>query len=295
MKLERDTFSRILKEELSRVEITGEDPAFWELYALQRLIVPKNGKPGTANAAGNQKLTFATCKGHIKPYLLRRLFYLNKNLPASGLESNSAQIRDFDELKLRADNRRGFLRGVFLARGSLSSPVRGHHLEMVLPCKQTALLVKSLVDQEGLKSGLVKRRSSWVVYIKDADRISQFLTLVGASRAVLQYENVRVQKDLKSSVQRQVNMDRANVSRSVESSLKQIEDIQLIDEEQGLHRLSPALREVARARLAHQALTMEELGQVLDPPISKSAVNHRFRRIAQRAGQIREKRKQGEL
>ncbi len=104
---------------------------------------------------------------------------------------------------------------------------------MVLPCKQTALLVKSLVDQEGLKSGLVKRRSSWVVYIKDADRISQFLTLVGASRAVLQYENVRVQKDLKSSVQRQVNMDRANVSRSVESSLKQIEDIQPIDEEQG--------------------------------------------------------------
>ena len=107
------------------------------------------------------------------------------------------------------------------------------------------------------------------------------------------YEGVRVQKTLKSSVLRQVNMDRANVSRAVESSLKQIEDIRLIDEEQGLHRLPPALREVAQARLAHQALTMEELGQVLDPPISKSAVNHRLRRIAKRAENLREKSKQG--
>lgn len=292
MKLEKDTFSRILKEELSRVEIPGPEQAFWEYYALQYLIATRN-QVGAGNQNSNSGFELEACKGYVKPYLLRRLFYLSKKLSASGQSTCFTTAPDFEQLKLNPDNRRSFLRGVFLARGSLSSPVRGHHLEMAMPCKQTALGVKGLIGKEGLKGGLVKRRSSWVVYIKDADRISQFLTLLGASRSVLHYEGVRVQKTLKSSVLRQVNMDRANVSRAVESSLKQIEDIRLIDEEQGLHRLPPALREVAQARLAHQALTMEELGQVLDPPISKSAVNHRLRRIAKRAENLREKSKQG--
>lgn len=292
MKLEKDTFSRILKEELSRVEIPGPEQAFWEYYALQYLIATRN-QVGAGKHNNNSGFELEACKGYVKPYLLRRLFYLSKKLSTSGQSTCFTRAPNFEQLKLNPDNRRSFLRGVFLARGSLSSPVRGHHLEMAMPCKQTALGVKSLVGKEGLKSGLVKRRSSWVVYIKDADHISQFLTLLGASRSVLQYEGVRVQKTLKSSVLRQVNMDRANVSRAVESSLKQIEDIRLIDEEQGLHRLPPALREVAQARLAHQALTMEELGQVLDPPISKSAVNHRLRRIAKRAENLREKSKQG--
>ena len=269
MKVRRDTFSRTLKDELSRVEIADKNQAFWEDYALKKL---------TANKGKGQK-----------PYLLRRLFYLSKKL--SGKRANRGQKPDFGALNLDGPARRSFLRGVFLAKGSLTSPVRGHHLEMALPTEKGALLIQNLLTSEGMKSGLIKRRSAWVVYLKDADEISKFLVLLGGWRTVLQYEGIRVQKTVKGSVQRQVNMDRANVSRSVESCLRQIEDILFIDKELGLNRLPKALREIAEARMANQALTIEELGQSLNPPISKSAANHRLRRLAQKAHALRQPNK----
>jgi DNA-binding protein WhiA len=113
------------------------------------------------------------------------------------------------------------------------------------------------------------------------------LKTVGATKSVFDYENIRVQKSLKSSVQRLVNMDRANVGRSVEASLRQVEDIRVIDEEQGLSTLPPALRELARLRMENPDMSMEELGQALAKPASKSAVNHRFRRIAALADDMR--------
>ena len=133
-------------------------------------------------------------------------------------------------------------------------------MRWLYPPRTKLLLVQKLIADEGLKSGIVRRRSAWVVYIKDADNISQFLALLGATRSMLQYEDIRVQKTVKSSVLRQMNMDKANLSRSVESCLKQIEDILLIEREIGLHRLPKALREIAEARLNNQALTMEEPG-----------------------------------
>ncbi len=289
--MQRETFSRTLKEELSRVEIIDETQAYWEHLALRQLIAPKNKRLKPSASQNNQALSLEACKPHVKPYLLRRLFCLNKALSDSNRQMLQTSKPDFDTLISHTQSRRSFLRGIFLARGSLSSPIRGHHLEMALPYEQIAALVKNLINQEGLKSGIIRRRSSWVVYLKDADEISEFLTLLGASRSVLQYEEIRVQKTIKSSVQRQVNMDKANVTRSVESCLKQIEDIRLIDETLGLHRLPKALREIAEARLAHQALTMQELGQVLNPPISKSAVNHRLRRLAEKADSLREQSK----
>jgi len=158
---------------------------------------------------------------------------------------------------------------------------------MALPARKDALFVRSLLSKEGLRAGLVVRRSNWVVYLKDGDDITGFLTAVGANKSVLDYENVRAQKSLKSSVQRLVNMDRANVSRSVEASLKQLQDIRLIDEERGLSTLPAALRELARLRMENPDMSMEELGQALSVPASKSAVNHRFRRLAQIAEEIR--------
>ncbi|HHY12463.1 MAG TPA: DNA-binding protein WhiA [Firmicutes bacterium] len=288
MKIRRDTFSRTLKEELSRVEIAGTAQAFWEDCALRNLAGNKGGAQALRNQA-RRKQHLQTPKPHIKPYLLRRLFYLGKALSES--EAAGGGKPDLSVLSSDSQSRRSFLRGVFLAKGSLVSPVRGHHLEMALPTEKVALLVRNLIAHEGLKGGLVKRRSAWVVYLKDADEISKFLALLGASRSVLQYEGIRVQKTVKSSVQRQVNMDKANVSRSVESCLRQIEDILLIEQELGLQRLPKALREISEARLNNQALTMQELGQSLNPPISKSAVNHRLRRIAQKADSLRRKSK----
>ncbi|HHX28218.1 MAG: DNA-binding protein WhiA [Bacillota bacterium] len=273
MRDRKGTFSRAVKEELARVKTRDRREAYWEILALRRYLKrPKDLKHGEGVP--------------VEPFLMRRRIYLMKQwgareapeslppAPSSVLSSNSSC-------------RRAFLRGAFLARGSISSPVRNHHLEIALPTSKDGLLVSSLLGKEGLKSGLVRRRSSHVAYLKDADEIAEFLRMTGAFQAVMDYEDIRARKSLKSSVLRVVNMDRANVSRAVEASIKQLRDIRTIDEELGLSHLPAALKELARLRLENPDLTMEELGQLLVPAASKSAVNHRFRRIAQIAEGLR--------
>lgn len=304
----KDTFSRAAKEELARVVVKGRAPAYWETLALRRYLAPRAIKAAEASVPA-------------EPFLMRRLFYLVKQgggetslysaknrsgnkKTASGrstrrLRSKIRTVPDgyrpsFDILVSNVACRRAFLRGAFLARGSVSSPVRNHHLEIAMPTSVDGALVRSLMDIEELKGGLIRRRSSHVAYLKDADEIAEFLRIIGASQAVLDYEDVRARKSLKSSVQRLVNMDRANVSRSVEASLRQVEDIQTIDDVMGLNRLPAALKELARLRLVNRDLSMEELGELLAPPSSKSAVNHRFRRIADIAADLRQSVRQGQ-
>ncbi len=294
--MDKYSFSKTVKLELAKVEITDSFQAFWEALALRRLL------------AHGHYLSSET-QISAEPFLARRLYYLGKRGsgvspslktrflgPKSWLRRGkvtvNTSVKDralpaYDILRRNAFCRRAYLRGLFLAKGSVSSPSKEHHLEIVLATKNEALFVQSLLKREGLKSGAIRRRSFYVVYIKGGDRISEFLKLLGASQSVLYYENIRAGKSLKSSVQRIVNMDRANVSRSVEASLKQMGNIELIDKEQGLMRLPKALRELARLRMENPDLSMEELGRLLNPPISKSAVNHRFRRIANIASGLR--------
>lgn len=294
--MDRDTFSRLVKEELARVEVRSRTAAFWEAAALGRFL-------SSARNPSEEAVISAD------PYLIRRIYYLVKR--GSGLSPSLRQKpgitrgrgarrkiitsapRPYTErpalglLSRNALCRRAYLRGSFLSRGSVSSPVRSHHLEFALPGKKDASLVQSLLHKENLKAGLVQRRTSWVVYLKDAGEICDLLKLMGASRGVFEYENVRVTKSLKNSVQRLVNMDEANVSRTVEAALRQTADIGLIDREKGLTRLPPALNKLARLRLEHPGASMEDLGLMMVPPISKSAVNHRFRRLAKIASDIR--------
>jgi len=290
----KDTFSRAVKEELARVRPKNPRQAYWEMVALQKYLSFRSGRrPGSEIPA--------------EPFLARRLLYLMKQCGADASRDASRDApkdasRDTTKAAPQESTstllsdpacRRAFLRGAFLARGSIASPNKNHHLEIALPSHEDGALVGSILDKEGLKGGLVTRRSSHVAYLKDADEIAEFLRLTGAFQAVLDYENIRARKSLMSSVLRVVNMDRANVSRAVDASIKQLRDIRLIDEEVGLAHLPAALRELARLRLAHPDLTMEELGQLLNPPASKSAVNHRFRRLGEMADDLR-KRKDGE-
>ncbi|HPP60463.1 MAG TPA: DNA-binding protein WhiA [Bacillota bacterium] len=288
MKSGKDTFSRTVKEELSRVEIAGPSQAFWEYYGLICLLGPNKDFEVSNGSPVVSPFDFQSSKDKVKPYLLRRMFYLDKNLLS--LCENQPSL---EQLKNNPEDRKAFLRGLFLARGYLSSPSNQHHLELVLPSEEMAIFVSSLLDLEGLKNAIIKRRGAHIVYMKNGDQISQFLTMLGASRSVLEYEQIRVRKTVRGSVQRQINMDKANLSRTVDSSLAQIADIELLDEEIGLNSLSPALREIAQARLDNPSLTMEELGQSLAPPISKSAVNHRLRRIAEKAESIKKGKPRG--
>jgi hypothetical protein len=291
--MDTDTFSRTVKEELARTPVRGRSQAYWEAVALRRFL------PRRVKGASDGSF-------EAEPFLIRRLYYLKKHgsgaqpsvfgtVPGNRRRARGRIAPSSDgpagpppgRLRESASSRRGFLRGVFLARGSVSSPTRAHHLEMAMRARKDALLVRSLLSKEGLRSGVVERRSAWVVYLKHGDDVAEFLKAVGATVSVLEYEDVRVMKSVKSSVQRLVNMDRANVGRSVEASLRQLEDIRLIDEARGLGSLPPALRELARLRVENPDMSMEELGFALKAPASKSAVNHRFRRIAKIADELR--------
>lgn len=284
------TLSRNIKQELSAINPADHKSAVAELAGILACRVPSYRTQGAAVVV-------------VEPYLARRMLWLART--AAGYAHCSVTFPDGThrqkEIRVgvsveediqagldlsRPRLRRAYLRGAFLSRGSVSNSSSGPHLEMVFATRKDADAVCELLRRENLSPGTARRRGTWVVYLKNGDEISEFLKMLGASRGVMEYEDQRARRSLRGVVNRLVNMDGANLTRSVEASLRQIEDIQIIDEEMGLHRLPPALREIARARLEHPELTLEELGSTVTPPISKSAVNHRLRRISRLAAKL---------
>ncbi|NMB46987.1 MAG: DNA-binding protein WhiA [Firmicutes bacterium] len=187
----------------------------------------------------------------------------------------------------RACCRRSFLRGIYLGRGSLTNPRKHYHLEIVTDSFQQAAVVQSCMETFGLTPGVVQRKKHVALYLKDGEQISQFLNLLGGHTALLRLESVRVVKGMRNQVNRLVNCETANMDKTLEAALHQIENIRLIDATEGLESLSPDLQEVAGLRLQYPYASLKELGQYLDPPLSKSGVNHRFRKIRQIAEELR--------
>ena len=184
--------------------------------------------------------------------------------------------------------RKACLRGLFLAAGTVSDPEKGYHLEIVCSDKVTAADVKKLMNTFSLKAKMTERRGSWVVYIKDSERVADFLKIIGAYNQVFQMEDVLALKSLRNRTNRIVNCESANLDRTVNAASQQIQNIRLIDEKLGLENLSDRLRSAAELRLAHPELSLGELAKLADPPVSKSGLNHRLAKLAETANQLRE-------
>ncbi|GAV21546.1 DNA-binding protein WhiA [Carboxydothermus pertinax] len=183
--------------------------------------------------------------------------------------------------------RRSFLRGVFLAGGSLNDPLGDYHLELNLPDEAFARQVLNILQKYHFTFRLLKRKTMPFLYLKDAEQILSFLSLIGAHQSLLKFENVRVMKEVRNQVNRLVNCETANIEKAVKTAVKQIKDIKLISEKIGLESLDPALKEIAQLRLNNPDLSLKELGGLLNPPLTKSGVNHRFRKLEQLAEKIR--------
>lgn len=176
--------------------------------------------------------------------------------------------------------RRSYLRGIFLGSGSINNPEGNYHLELITNNSLFAEEVVKLMDQfPELQAKISQRKKSYIVYLKESEQIAAFLNIIGAHRTLLEFENIRVIKDMRNKVNRLVNCDTANLKKSVEASLRQIKQIKLIEEKIGLNKLPPRLREIARLRLENPDSSLKELGEMLDPPVGKSGVNHRLRKI----------------
>lgn len=183
-----------------------------------------------------------------------------------------------------------YLRGAFLAGGSVNNPETSrYHLEIYSTYEDhNDDLAKLMNKYFYLNARTTSRRRGYIVYIKEAEKIGDFLHIVGALNAMLAFEDLRIMRDMRNSVNRLVNCDTANLKKTASAAAKQIEDIELIDEKQGLDSLPEKLATLARFRLKHPELSLKELAmQVPDGPISKSGVNHRFKKLKEIAANLR--------
>lgn len=177
--------------------------------------------------------------------------------------------------------RAAFLRGAFLARGSIADPQKNsYHLEIITENEDFAEALCYLMNLCTFKAK-VGQRKTFVVYLKDINGIARFLTFISAHNALLQLEEIRVVKEMREDVNRQVNCDTANLQKTVSAAMHQIERISEIIQVKGLESLPESLREMAQLRLDHPEASLKELGEFAVPKMSKSAVNHRLRRLMQ--------------
>jgi len=183
--------------------------------------------------------------------------------------------------------KRAYLRGVFLAAGSLTNPEKGYHFEIVCEVEKQANIIMGILIDFGLKAKLIERKKYYVVYIKDSSMIVDALNVMGAHVSLMDMENVRILKDVRNAVNRRVNCETANLNKTVSAAVKQIEDIKYIEAEKGIKYLPENLWEIARLRLEEPELSLKDLGQMLNPPLGKSGVNHRLRKISEIANELR--------
>lgn len=183
--------------------------------------------------------------------------------------------------------KRAYIRGAFLAVGSLNAPEKHYHLEFICPDKPCATALKHVIACFGISAKITERKSHYIVYLKEGENIVDLLNIMGAHRSLMKFENARILKDMRNNVNRAVNCETYNLTKTAQSAAKQINDINAIANARGLGCLSEQLQEVARLRLLHNEASLKEIGEMLSPPVGKSGVNHRLRKISEIAQNLR--------
>lgn len=183
--------------------------------------------------------------------------------------------------------RRAYLRGAFLTTGSMSDPEKSYHLEFVCLTRRQALQLQEIIRDFDIEARIVTRKNHDIVYMKEGAGIVDLLNVTGAHISLMNLENLRIVKEMRNSINRRVNCETANITKTVNASTKQIQDIMLIQKTLGLKGLQDSLREVAEVRLEYPEATLKELGEYLNPPVGKSGVNHRLRKLSEIAERIR--------
>lgn len=183
--------------------------------------------------------------------------------------------------------KRAFVRGAFLCAGSISDPEKFYHFEIVCSSKAKVIQLMELIQSFEVDAKIVKRKKYYVVYVKEGAQIVELLGLMGAGVSLMNLENVRILKDMRNTVNRKVNCETANINKTVNAAVKQVEDILYIRDTAGLHILPENLEETALLRLEYPQASLKELGTLLSTPVGKSGMNHRLRKICSIANELR--------
>ncbi|MBR3683533.1 MAG: DNA-binding protein WhiA [Lachnospiraceae bacterium] len=185
------------------------------------------------------------------------------------------------------EDRRAFLRGAYLAIGSMSDPEKGYHFEYVCTDAPKAEQICKVIEGFGIEAKIVLRKNHYVVYLKEGAAIVDLLNIMEAHVALMNFENLRIYKEMRNSVNRRVNCETANIAKTVSAANKQLEDIILVRDQYGFSNLPENLRQAAEVRLDYPDATLKELGEYMDPPVGKSGMNHRLRKLGEIAESLR--------
>lgn len=223
----------------------------------------------------------------LEPQQVTELAMMLKVVRADG--TFRAREESVSPLLLKKDCcRRSCLADLYLCIGSMSDPQKEYHLEFDCSGDGQADLVRAILREHGIEARVITRKKYRIVYVKESESIIDILNLMGAPVSLMQMENFRILKDLRNNVNRKVNCETANIGKTVNAAQRQIEAIELLEKAGLLRNMSEDLRKTAEVRVEHPDATLKELGELLSPPVSKSAVNHRLRRLSQAADKLRQ-------
>ena len=299
------SFSSEVKDELLGVMPGARHCKIAEIAAMCAILEDRGSDAELSIRTENERLArkFFT--------LLKKAFNIEKDLRISVLERSKrsafrVELRDpgkANDIRKATSHpmmlsmeccRRSYLRGAFLAAGSISAPEKYYHLEIVCPDSDVAGTIRSTMRNLGLLAKIAVRKGSSVVYLKEGEQIVQVLGEMGAGYALMNLENVRILRDMRGRINRQVNCETANLGKAVATGVRQKEDIMYIMEHAGLGSLPKQLREMAEVRLAYPDVPLKDLGEYLDPKIGKSGVNHRLKKLSSIASELRKQKAEDE-
>ena len=206
-----------------------------------------------------------------------------------GLLKRNENITDFKSYFIGntyisdTSEKKEFIKGAFLASGSVIDPNKNCHLEFVSSHKRLCDDMSSLMSEFDLKVKTTLRKSNYVIYFKNNSDVADILTLLGAYNSVMKYHNIRIVKDMRNSINRRMNCDNANMTKTINAAFKQAQAIEKLKRLGKLEEMSKQLQEVARLRLEYKELGLKELGEMMHPPLGKSGVNHRLRKLCEEA------------
>lgn len=220
------------------------------------------------------------------PEDVRRILQAIKFLDANGVPTEKPNVTDGRIIQNNCC-KRAFIRGAFLASGSMSAPQKSYHFEIVCNTMEQAKQLQEILSEFVADGKIVPRKKYFICYIKEGSQIVDVLNVMEAHTALMEFENVRILKEMRNSVNRKVNCETANINKTVGAAVKQIEDIEYIQKKAGLDSLPDNLRIMAELRLEYPDAPLKELGEYLSPPVGKSGVNHRLRKISAIAEQLK--------
>jgi hypothetical protein len=281
------SFSQDVKEELVKFETGARHCQIAEIAAI--LIYSQSIK----NRDGVDHIEF-----NIETPLVTKRCQVLADKICNGINSPGSEEKILQAIKYNTGDtqvspvvikslccKRAFIRGAFIGTGSMSNPEKGYHVEFVcIDEKQASSIVDALSVFE-IRAKTVIRKKYQVVYIKESEEIVELLNVMGAHISLMNLENLRILKDMRNSINRRVNCEAANITKTINASTKQVNDIEYIRDHYGFENLTPNLREIAELRLSLPDATLKELGENLD--IGKSGVNHRLRKLSELADKLR--------